>query len=682
MPELLLEVGCEELPASFVERAYNDLKEGIVSRLQEGGVLEGDSQSVCMGTPRRLIVSVSGVLARQPDSEKQVRGPALSAAFGANGAPTPALLGFCRSAGVDVAEITKDDKYVWANKKSAGVDTRDLLQTVLPDAIRGLSFDKSMRWGTGKMRFARPIRWILAAFDGVVVPFKVESVASGLTSKGHRFYANQPFTSTNLSEHLANLRTHKVEPEVGKRRERILAESLKASGKPDLPDALVYENSFLTEMPDAVHGQFHSEYLNLPEPVLVTAMAKHEKMFPVRNDKGELTNNFVFIRNGGQDSEVRKGCEWVLNARFNDARFFFNSDKQLTLEDFLAKTQQIAFGKDLGTVHQRAGRLAKLSASIAKFGGLGESEIKLAEEAGRLAKADLSTGLVSELPSLQGLIGSEYAKREGKPSEVVAALASQYDFSRVKDTDSKVSLCLLAADQIDKLAGYLTLGLEPTGSSDPYGLRRAATFLIESAWKWTGLRGNLLPFFAEAVQGYIADGIFGSDKQVSKEALTRLLSSRYDALLDFPADVKAGAAQGDWIFNPRAVRFRCECLTAAAGDTALVQAATRVTNLVVSAQAKKLEFAENPNTTNLDSKEGLELFKAAIDVSGACQQASSSEDVSALLGGLGKLIGPINVFFDNTMIMVDDARVRATRLALLGLVHKSFDLAGDFSKLA
>ncbi|MEA2552232.1 MAG: glycyl-tRNA synthetase beta chain, partial [Fimbriimonadaceae bacterium] len=435
MPELLLEVGCEELPASFVRKAYEDLRANLTTLLQEAGVLQGEA--IAMGTPRRLIVSFPSLLPRQEDKTVEQRGPAIQAAYDKEGNPTPALLGFCKGQGVDPGELRKDDKYVWATKAVKGKDTGELLQELIPQAIRGVTFEKSMRWGTSRMRFARPIRWILAAFDGAPVPFDIEGVQAGAQSRGHRFYKPASFQATSLDQLKKGLQDHFVEPEADRRKATIQQGAQKvATGAPEITDALLDENVFLTEWPSALEGQFKQEFMDLPEPVLITAMAKHEKFFPVRDKEGNLTNRFVSIRNAGEDETVRRGNEWVLNARFNDAKFFFDEDRKHTLAEFLEKTQGILFQDRLGTVRQRADRLATLAAELAKQSDGDPEEIDLARQAGLYAKADLSSGLVSELTSLQGIIGGEYAKREGFPEPVCWALATHYDASRNLDPET------------------------------------------------------------------------------------------------------------------------------------------------------------------------------------------------------------------------------------------------------
>ncbi|RYG32274.1 glycine--tRNA ligase subunit beta, partial [bacterium] len=372
MPELLLEVGCEELPATFVRKAFLDLAARVGAELVGAGLRESAEATTTLGTPRRLIVVFGNVSDRQSDREERLRGPSITAAYNPDGTPSKALEGYCRKQGVDPAEVENDGQYVWVTKRIAGRHAGEILIEALPRAIRGLSFEKSMRWGSSRMRFARPIRWILASFDGGAVNFEIEGVASGLESRGHRFYAPEPFSAPNAGKLMDELRARFVEPDPEERRKRILAGApAVAEGIPDLPEALVDENVHLTEWPTAIRGEFPASFLELPEPVLVTAMAKHERMFPIRDAEGKLTNAFVFVRNSGEDDTVRRGAEWVLNARFNDARFFFDEDKKKTLDDFLAATETIVFQEKLGTVRKRADRrLLRRGASGSQGGSL------------------------------------------------------------------------------------------------------------------------------------------------------------------------------------------------------------------------------------------------------------------------------------------------------------------------
>jgi len=691
MPELLVELGCEELPATSVRRAYTDLLGGLTELLSEAGVLE--SVGTALGTPRRLIVSFPNVNDRQPDVSKEQRGPALKAAFNDEGNPTPALLGFCRSQGVDVADLRKDEQYVWVTKMIPGRPTAEILAEAIPKAIRGLNFDKSMRWGSSRMRFARPIRWILAAYGGQAVSFDIEDVASGIESRGHRFYSPAPFPATSLTELIDGLRERKVEPDADKRRETIVTGAKTvAEGIPDLPEALVEENTFLTEWPTAIQGTFREEFHSLPAPVLVTAMAKHEKMFPVRDAQGNLTRNFVFIRNAGVDDDVRKGCEWVLNARFNDAKFFYDEDAKFSMDDFLKRTETIVFQEKLGVVRRRADRLSKLAEAIALATGADEAEAAYAKQAGLYAKADLSAGLVGELTSLQGVIGGEYAKRDNFPDEVCWAIASQYDPSKNASPDSakaRTAVRLQMADQLDKLAGYLGLGLEPTGSSDPYALRRAATILIEAAWNWPGALPSYDELFSAALGIYAEQGV-ELYPSAARKALWALFASRYSSLLpEVRYDVLDAAVidpEGPGTTLPKEIRFRTRVLAEIVEDVSFVQTATRPLNIVLSARKKGIEYGHDDPMSHLEhsaleSAEGLELLQVLSDQEASLRTAASTENVNEVASILQHLAGPVNRFFDNNMVMADQPEVRYARLTLLHAVSLQLLTAGDFSKI-
>jgi len=690
MPELLLEVGCEELPATFVEKAFNDLREKLLQLLTEAKLTGEHTISTAMGTPRRLIVSIYGLDERQADETKELRGPALKAAFDDSGNPTPALLGFCKSNGVDPATVRKDDKYVWVDKVVAGRPTGEVLQEILPQAIKSLTFEKTMRWGAARMRFARPIRWILAVFHRELVPFTVENVQSTLTSTGHRFYSPDLFEARCFDDLLAELRGRHVEPDPEIRRQQILDGAKQAaSGEPQLTDALVDENVFLTEWPTPIEGEFKPEFLELPTSVLVTAMAKHEKMFPVKDTGGKLTNRFVFVRNSGEDETVRQGSQWVLNARFNDARFFYSEDVKHTMDEFLEKTSTIVFQEKLGNVRQRAERLSKLAEEIAVATGGDKDEQVLARNAGLYCKADLSTGLVSELPSLQGVIGSEYARREGMLEEVCWAIQSHYDLSKnlaLKTPAERTGARVAMADQLDKLTGYLGYHLTPTGSSDPFGLRRAVTILIEAAWAWPTSIPDYYDLVAKAYNLYLEQGV-QLDLLEAQMELQEICKSRYGAMLPhIRHDILDAALQHYDASKPRAVRLRVKCLEHFAKDIPFVQAATRPINIVAHAEKKEVEFAREDPLSKIDpdklqSETGFALLQALkirqeeLDKAVAEERA---EDVMSLLRALEK---PINEFFDATMIMAEEDEPRFARLSLANACSLQLLAAGDFSKL-
>jgi glycyl-tRNA synthetase beta chain len=686
MPELLFELGCEELPASSVRRAYTQLADEVVARLDEAGLPHG--KPTAMGTPRRLILSLPDVAERQPDSVKEVKGPALKAAFDAEGKPTKALEGFCNSQGVSPSKIERRDDYVWVTKKVEGKPAADVLAEVLPAAVRALTFDKTMRWGSAKMRFARPIRWLLAAYGGKPVPFEVEGVKSGLESRGHRFESGKPFKAADLATLLKGLRKNRVEPDPAEREKMIREGAHRVSlGAPDMPDHLVEENVFLTEWPEALLGDFPDEFMSLPEPVLVTAMAKHERFFPVRDSHGALTNRFVSIRNGGREDVVKRGNQWVLSARFNDAKFFYDDDATRTMAEFLERTARMSFAEGLGTIRQRAHRLSVLAKRVAEATGANPKDAALAEKAGLYAKADLSTGLVSELASLQGIVGAEYAAREGFEPAVCHALATQYDISKaIAGEHAKTAVRVVVADQLDKLAGYLGLGQAPSGSSDPYGLRRAATLLIEASEHLTLPTGGYGTLFDEALALYGSEG-FAVDAEKARTLLGDLFAGRYEALHpEARHDVLDAALlerRATDVLDPARFRLRLKLASGASFDTEFLQTATRPINIVAAAVKKGIQVPrdarpEDVDSTRLDSEAGAALLFAAHE---AKKATDGKSDTAAVFVALKKLEGPINKFFTDTMVMVEDSSVRDERLKLLSVVSNLLFQAGDLSKI-
>ncbi len=676
MPEMLLEIGCEELPASFVRKAHEQLRDELVERLRALGFAPGPATS--MGTPRRLIVSIDALADRQSDRTVEARGPSAKAAYEADGSPSRALLGFCKGQGVDPADVRVEGDYVFVNKLIPGRPTADVLSEVIPEAIRALTFDKTMRWGSHRMRFARPIRWILAAFGGRPVTFEIEGVASGLESRGHRFNHPGSFVATSLNELAEELRRREVEPDEAIRTVRVLNSAKEVAPHVQLDDALVVENANLTEWPSAVLGSFDARYLELPEEVLVTVMAKHERFFPVRAAESDsLTNQFVSIRNGGVDDVVAAGNAWVLGCRFNDAKFFYDEDKKHSLDEFLEKTSGIVFQAELGTVRERADRLARLCEAVASATGASDAEIGWARLAGFYAKADVSTGLVGELDELQGVIGGLYARREGLPEPVCVAIESQYraeEHSVPSSPEARTATRLLLADQLDKLAGYMGLGLSPSGSSDPYGLRRAAGMAMEAALSFSPLRApGLVPDDLDVdLKDLLRTALGGYHQNLTDPTLLAREAFRQRCQTLFPdtrSDVlEAVLADPDLVFRPGELDRRQRIMSIMAEDTSFVRAATRPLNIVAAAEKKGIPPTPL-DEAHLQSPEGSALLDAARIV--------ASKDPSAVVS----LQPAIDAFFESTMVMVDDTAVRDARLAMLREVCDVLLRVGDFSKL-
>ncbi|MCH8274836.1 MAG: glycine--tRNA ligase subunit beta [Armatimonadetes bacterium] len=689
MPELLLEVGCEELPASAVRRAVSELTDRVLEGLGETHLIEGRPEPRSACTPRRLIVAVEGVLETQPDRQEERRGPSVKAAYAEDGSPTKALQGFCRGVGLDPSEIETRDDYVWAIRTVKGLPAAEILAEKLPEAIQAVTFDKTMRWGKGRMRFARPIRWVVAVLGGEIIEFELEGVRSGKRSRGHRFLSPQEFEVEDFDSLMNGLRKRKVEPDPDKRVEIIRKESLKkANGKPLLDDELVEENAFLTEWPSAIRGEFRDEFLSLPPPVLITAMAKHERFFPIEDKEGRLANGFISITNGGGPETVKRGNEWVLNARFNDAKFFYDEDIRHTLEEFLDRTEGIVFQHKLGTIRQRADRIARLAKNIAEKAGCTPEEVEHCETAGRLCKADLSTGLVNELPSLQGIVGGEYAKRGGHPEGVWQAIASHYGPALSPKTGAeRAALVVMCADESDRLAGFLGAGDRPKGSRDPYGLRRSAARLIDAQMGWNAEKAAIAEWIALAADGYGVQGVGLAPDDEIAEGLKEILEGRYEAM--FP-DIRYDAREAAWAarWDDGTSRFvaRARALTKFAEDVSFVRTAKRPGNIVAAARKKGIVIEELNDPDSIDRslfgyEEEGRLLEAAIKTRPVIEQLDRDQRFEDMVHELRGLAKPIDAFFDEVMVMTDDERLRDNRLRLLAYVDGLFRRIGDFDKI-
>jgi glycyl-tRNA synthetase beta chain len=421
-------------------------------------------------------------------------------------------------------------------------------------------------------------------------------------------------------------------------------------------------------------GKFKGEFLGLPRVVLETAMAKHEKFFPVLNASGEITDEFISITNGGEPDTVRQGNEWVLNARFNDAKFFFDEDRRKTLAEFLDRCESIVFQEKLGTIRQRAGRLKWLAGLIAKETSVDSTFVGNSETAAELCKADLATGLVSELPSLQGKIGAEYARFEKLSEEICKGIGDHYELG-----GSEIGDILAFADQADRLAGFLGIGEAPTGSSDPYALRRAATMLIEFQRARPNCSQSIRGWIKCARDCYRDQGISLNGEEESNRLFLELLRSRYDAVFsEIPYDALDAAWSAACDEPVAKFSARAELLAKLSGDVEFVRTAKRPANIVEAAQKKGLRVNASPDSANLVEQEEKELFQAAAE---ARAKLSKPMDLVSEVEILRSLKKPIDDLFDKVMVMVDDENVRSNRLALLRDVDALFRRIGDFSRI-
>ncbi|GFE56375.1 glycine--tRNA ligase subunit beta [Geobacter sp. AOG1] len=683
--ELFLEIGTEEIPAGFLPKAMADI-EALIGRELENARLSCASIKT-MATPRRIALCVEGLPAVQSDAETTALGPAKSIAFGPDGKPTRAGEGFARGQGVDVSALTvvSTDKgeYVAAVKKETGRPVADLLTEILPRLIANIPFKKSMRWGSQDIRFARPIHWIVALFDGIVVPFSFGAIESGTASRGHRFMANSTFPVRDFAHYLEECERHFVIPDPAKRKEIIRREIERVAvgaGGTVLPDeALLEQVTYLVEYPSAVRGGFSTVFLDVPKEVLITSMREHQRYFTLVDGEGKLLPNFITINNTLTEdpSVVVKGNERVLRARLSDARFFFEEDQKVRLETRVESLKGVVYQQKLGTSFEKMERFRNIAEGLADC--LNPAVKAKVSRAAFLCKADLVSGMVGEFPEVQGIMGREYALLQGEDAEVATAIAEHYLPTQaggdlpVSDSGAILSI----ADKLDTICGCFGVGLIPTGSADPYALRRSALgiiniiidrgyglslrTLIDSALgllapKLTRPRdevaGDVLEFFRGRLVNLLAD-------RYPTDAVDAAVSASFDDLVDVAARVAALAefkTRPD--FEPLAIAFK------------------RVCNIV------KEEVAASVTADCFqDAAEG-ELHAAF--------QAVQAKVVAAVAGGayldalaeIATLRGPVDTFFERVMVMAEDERVRTNRLALLQEIKGLFRDIADFAKIA
>ncbi|WP_457755425.1 glycine--tRNA ligase subunit beta [Thermovibrio ammonificans] len=683
---LLLEIGCEELPAHFVTSGIEFLKEKLPQEF-ESNFLPPSSVEV-FGTPRRLIAVAYDVPEVQPDREELLVGPSLKAAFDAEGRPTRAAEGFARSKGVSVEELItvenppgKRGTYVAVKKVVKGRSAVEVLRELLPKLILSIPFKKSMRWGTKKIRFGRPIRWIAAVYGGEPVEFEIDGIVSSNISYGHRFLSPEPFVVEEPAEHLEKLEERFVVADQEKRRAQILdgAVSLarRVGGHLLKDEELLEEVTNLVEFPYPILGSFEEEFLKLPKEVPVVVMKDHQKFFAVTDEAGNLKNYFVGVANikPVDDSTVRRGYEKVLRARLKDALFFFNEDRKKRLEERVPKLEGIIFHEKLGTMLQKTKRLEGLAPWVAEVTGLGsEGESR---RAAHLCKADLLTEMVNEFPELQGTMGKYYALLDGEPESVAVAIEEHYlpRFSGDSVAKTAAGVALSVAEKIDNLTGFIGVGLKPTGSADPFALRRNALGLIQTlienelfldileaareAARLYGEQGIELvreapeetaEFVKERLKNFLKEKGFRPD---TLEAVLAVTHDPYDAFLRAKAVEKLRE-------NPE---FEATLITM-----------RRVVNIIPEG------FEATDFTPQGEFEENL--FNAFKELQSKLNKLISERNYTEALLQVSSLKPAVDAFFDNVMVMDRDPQVRNRRLSLLKTIADQLLKLIDFSKLA
>ena len=680
--DLLLEIGTEEVPAHVMPGVLAQLKERAEKAFQENRIAFASVRT--LGTPRRMALLVKDLAEKQADVTSENRGPSVKIAFDADGKPTKAAQGFARGQHVAPEDLVEKDGYVYAVVHETGKETAELLKTLLPELICALSFPNNMRWGSLEFKFIRPIRWLVALFDSEVIPFEVANVTSGRVSRGHRFLSQGDFSIAKADDYEKDCEAQYiiVDPEKRKAmiRAQIEAVAKENGGRAEITDDLLEEVLYLVEYPTALCGRFEEKYLQLPPEAVITPMRDHQRYFPVKDDAGKLLPLFITVRNGGKEylETVQHGNERVLRARLADAQFFFDEDRKKSLEEHRDKLKTVVFQQGLGTMYEKTERLAQLADFIADEIGADEKAHKHARRAALLSKADLVTGMVTEFTELQGIMGREYAKLDGECDKVAIAIDEHYmpRFAGDAQPQTTAGRIVSTADKIDTIVGTFHLGKIPTGSQDPFALRRQALGLVHMVIE-AKYHLSISRLVAKAMDLY---GITEAEERAKMQAdvaeflrlrLRNVLEAeqiRYDA-----ADAVLGDV--DDIYN---VLLRARAVTAFTGqkDAAQsMQAFVRVANI-----ARK-SAAETIYPERFHIAEEMALYQAYTSTKSAVESLVSGEDFEGAIDALTELAAPIDAFFDNVMVMDKDEMIRENRLALLRSVDAVIRDVADFTKI-
>lgn len=682
--DLLLEIGTEEIPAHAMPGMLKELGENAKKALKELRLAHGAVRT--LGTPRRLALVVEGLAEKQEDVAEEKRGPSVQVAFDAAGKPTKAAEGFARGQGIKAQDLVVRDGYVYALVEEAGESAEKVLAKMLPELISGLPLPNSMRWGDLDFRFIRPLRWLVALYGDRIVPFELACVKSGNTSRGHRFLGTGDFTIEDAAHYEEACEKAFIIVDPARRKALIeegLVEAAKAhGGTAEITPNLLEEVLYLVEYPTALAGSFEDKYLALPPDAVITPMRDHQRYFPVKSADGKLLPLFLTVRNGGKEylETVQHGNERVLRARLADAQFFFDEDRKKSLAEHLEKLKTVVFQEGLGTVYDKSLRLEKLAGKIADAIDANDAEKKAAMRAALLSKADLVTGMVTEFTELQGVMGKEYARLDGEGEDVALAIDEHYmpRFAGDAQPKTRAGLVVSLADKMDNIVATFSRGLIPTGSQDPFALRRQALGMVHSIIEagvaislhdlvdWTM---DLLKITDAAVrekmQADVADFMRLRLKNVLAEEGIRYDIA--DAVLGNVDDVRRV------LLAAKAVREQL----AAPGMADAVQAFVRVANLAAKAEKGEVHV----DAALFETDEEKELMKAYTSARSAAESLIEAHDFVGVIDDFKDLAEPINAFFDAVMVMADDEKIRKNRLALLKGVDDLLREVADFSKI-
>lgn len=686
MPDFLLEIGSEEIPAGFISGACEYLKGDFEKRLTDAGI--GFENIESDGTPRRFYLSITGLEEKQKDKEETIMGPPASVAFDSDGNLTKAGAGFAKSKGLPEETLTKVETekgvYLSGLKKTKGVPTREFIENIVVDVIKGIPFRKSMRWGDKSFRYARPVHWFLALFDGEVINFEIDGIKSGSRTMGHRIHHNEYFEVKNFADYKAKLKEAKVVTSTAERiaqmRDQVAGIEKETGYKVDLDEELLETVAGLVEYPVSLMGTFEEKFLDIPAEVLITSMKYHQKYFYVTDQKGNLVNKFIGVSNTDpNDPElVKTGYARVLRARLADAAFFWENDKQYPLEKRVDELKKVVYQEKIGTSYEKMERFRRLAAFFAdKLNSAVKADT---ERAATLCKADLLSEMVYEFPELQGIMGRRYASLQGESDAVAAAIEEHY-LPRFAGDDlpaSDVGAFVSMADKLDTMCGIFAIGMIPTGNQDPYALRRGAIGIL-STIKNKGYRISLREMIAEAVNNLAEYLRLDTDQTI--EQVYEFIIQRYRQILageGLPADCVDAASDisDDIITIEKAAKALAE-YKQTPEFASIAGGFKRINNILKKAEHSSVQY----DTALFETDYERELDSLIKDKADQINREVSEENFTVAMTQLLTFSGPVDDFFENVMVMAKDEKIRTNRLSLLTKLKEVFNMLGDLTKI-
>ena len=681
---LLFEVGVEELPSRFVSSTLDQIKGNLTKLFNENRIKFDDIKAY--GTPRRLAFIVEGISDKQTDLEEEVKGPSKKIAIDADGNFTKPALGFMKSKGLKEEDVifktVGKDEYIFGTIRQAGCDTSEVLKTILPQAVKMVVFPKAMRWGGKNMKFARPIRWMVTLLNDKVLEIDLEGIISSNVTKGHRFLGQSEFEVNSLEDYLTKLEENFVILDQDKRKAIIKEQCINVAntlgGEIEFDEDLLEEVTHLVEYPTAFYGEFDKEYAKLPKEVVTTPMQQHQRYFPVLKD-GKLLPNFIAVRNGNdyKIENVKKGNEKVLEARLADALFFYKEDTKKDLESYIEKLKSVVFQAKLGTVYDKSLRIENLSVKILDLLGLGQDKADT-KRAAKLCKADLVTGMVFEFTELQGIMGREYAKVGGENEAVSEAIFEHYlpRFAGDILPQTNAGIALSIADKLDSIAGFFAIGIHPTGSQDPYALRRQALGVINILMD-RKLDISLKSLIDISLENYTN---LEFDKETVANEMMEFFNERIKNLfreLGIRYDVIDAVLSAN-IDNVNDMYIRAEELNNWLQKDELVEMLTAFNR--VSTLAQKANSSEVKEELLVEDAEKV-LYNEFKNVKESVKSLLSEKKYSESLDAFASLRPSIDNMFNSVMVMDKDETIKNNRLGLLKQIYDTMLSICDLSKI-